>query len=109
MKNIIIAFLCMVIALMGFSSMIEKKEQREKREREAAPQMDENVYIDHMRCLHTDKSCINLFENYAVKIEKKNDPSLSQKYDYVCVDCYAPEHMKSTKKNNRDKYEQYKR
>lgn len=94
MKNIIIAFLCMIIVLMGFSAMMEKKEQKEKQEREAAPQMDENVYIDHLRCLHTDKGCINLFENYAVKIEKKNDPELSYKYDYVCADCYDPEHMK---------------
>lgn len=106
MKNIIIAFLCMVIVLMGFSSMIEKKEQKEKREREAAPQMDENVYIDHMRCLHTDKDCIILFENCAVKIEKKNDPDLSSKYDYVCIHCYDPEHMKNAQESEWDEFEQ---
>lgn len=106
MKNIIIAFLCMVIVLMGFSSMIEKKEQKEKREREAAPQMDENVYIDYMRCLHTDKDCIILFENCAVKIEKKNDPDLSSKYDYVCIHCYVPEHMKNAQESEWDEFEQ---
>jgi hypothetical protein len=98
MKNIIIAFLCVIIVLMGFAAMIEKKEQKEKRERETAPQMDKNVYIDHMRCLHTDKYCIMLFENYAVKIEKKNDPELSHKYDYVCMECYDAEHMKYAEK-----------
>lgn len=94
MKNITIAFLCLVIVLMGASSIIEKKEQKEKREREMAPQIDENVYIDTLRCMHTDKNCIHLFENYAVKIIKKKDAKLSEKYDYVCIDCYNPNHIK---------------
>lgn len=91
MKNVIITLLCFVVVLVGASLLIEKKEQKEKAERDSSPILDNYVYVDSLKCLHIDKHCFNLgFDNYAVKIYKKNDPRLEEKFEYLCVDCWDP-------------------
>lgn len=98
MKNVVIVVLAITLLLVGVSALIEKSENKKKEAAERQLQNDEYVYIDTNGCLHTDKKCIHLFDMYAVEMVRKDDKYLSLLYDYVCVDCYKPEHMKRQSK-----------
>lgn len=103
MKNIIIAILCIVIVILGSALIDEKRGDKERRENLPARHEDENVYIDKESCIHTDKNCFHLYENYAVRVVKKTDPYLDNRYLYVCVECYDPESIEEARKRSEKK------
>ena len=100
MKEGIICLLSIVLIFMGVAihkRNVEIKALEKAAEIRSSPYYDEFVYIDQLGCLHTNKACYNLFDNYAVKMVEKTDTTLRDQYEYVCIQCYNPADMEVPK------------